>query len=445
MLHERDDTGNTLDQVDDRTRLEFGAELRQCRKAAGLSLADLALRVHYSKSHLSKIENGRNSAGTDLARQCDAALGTGGRLAALAERSARPAPLPIGDRGPEVWVMSVAGDGGGWAMPMSRRDALRTGVSSMVGLQFVPRAAGAAALAPALASFRELFDQSRRLGQLTGPAVVLPMVVAQTQAVRGMAAQSAGAPEHAGFLRLAARYAEFTGWMAQEAGHDRVALGWTRTAVEIAAAAGDRELGAHALVRQALITLYRDDAVQTVHLARLARAEPGVSQRVRGLAALREAQGHALAGDHDACLRALDEGRELLSAVAPEPVVGPVLGPTSLPDMSSVVTGWCLHDLGRPEQAVDVLAEELRRIPAAARRARARYGTRLALSYLGAGEVGEACVLLDGLLDEVAVVDSATVRTDLRRFVRALPRWRTHPHARDLQERLADVVRVPMS
>src|SRR5262249_27601166 len=271
---------------------------------------------------------------------------------------------------------------------MGRRDALFAGVSSWVGLQLPPQQPRRnAALQPALDGFRSLFDEARRLGQVASPGVVLPMLIAQTQAVRGMAAAAAGSPEQVALLQLAARYAEFVGWMAQEAGDDRVALGWTRTAVEIAGAAGDRELSAHAWVRQALITLYREDAAQTVELARRAQVEPRVSPRIRGLAALREAQGHALGGDYDGCLRALDRGRGLLAGAAAAgsgPTSEPALGPTSVSDMGAVVTGWCLHDLGRPRQAADALGQEFFRLPEASRRARARYGTRLALAYLGA-------------------------------------------------------------
>jgi hypothetical protein len=273
------------------------------------------------------------------------------------------------------------------------------------------------------------------------------MVIAQTQAVRGLAASATGSAERVALLRLAARCAEFAGWMAQEAGDDRIALGWTRTAAEIAVTVDDWDLRAHAWVRQALITLYGEDAAQTVELAQRAQADRRASQRIRGLAALREAQGHALDGDYGACRRALDRGRELLDGAEPAGAGStgtPALGPTSVSDLGAVVTGWCLHDLGRPGPAADVLSREFLRMPATSRRARARYGTRLALAYLGAGEVDEACSLLDQLLDEVEAVDSATIRVDLRRFARALRYCRSHPPAHDLQVRLSALVRLPI-
>src|SRR5712691_8480530 len=62
----------------------FGVELRRRRVAAGWSLRQLAERIHYSKSYLSKVENGSKPPAVDLARRCDAALNAGGRLAELA-------------------------------------------------------------------------------------------------------------------------------------------------------------------------------------------------------------------------------------------------------------------------------------------------------------------------------------------------------------------------
>lgn len=47
-----------------------------------MSLSALGAKVYFSKGHLSKIENGATRASLALARACDTALGTGGRLAA---------------------------------------------------------------------------------------------------------------------------------------------------------------------------------------------------------------------------------------------------------------------------------------------------------------------------------------------------------------------------
>lgn len=61
----------------------MGYQLRRFRLAAGLSLADLALKVNYSRGYLSKVETGRAPGNVTLARRCDAILATGGALARL--------------------------------------------------------------------------------------------------------------------------------------------------------------------------------------------------------------------------------------------------------------------------------------------------------------------------------------------------------------------------
>jgi tetratricopeptide (TPR) repeat protein len=60
----------------------FAVALRRTRQEKGVSLRALGLMVHYSKGHLSKLENDSVPAHLELAESCDAALGAGGRLTA---------------------------------------------------------------------------------------------------------------------------------------------------------------------------------------------------------------------------------------------------------------------------------------------------------------------------------------------------------------------------
>jgi transcriptional regulator with XRE-family HTH domain len=68
----------------DTCRVSFGDRLREYREHRGWSLADLGRAVHYSRSYLSNIENGRKSPTDDLARLCDEALRAKGELIAAA-------------------------------------------------------------------------------------------------------------------------------------------------------------------------------------------------------------------------------------------------------------------------------------------------------------------------------------------------------------------------
>ncbi|MDN3351699.1 helix-turn-helix domain-containing protein [Actinomadura sp. DC4] len=410
----------------------FGIELRRIRMEAGLSLAELGDRLHYSKGHLSKIETGRKSPSVELARRCDAELDARGALISLiAEKPSEVLPSEGTTDEDGVWLMNLSSMDTSWFRPVDRRDALAMTASSPAGFALSTQGLSATAKEPtALEVFRSLFDQFRNLGQTASPGVVLPPVIAQTHVLRSLAARApTGVRDE--LLVLAARFAEYAGWMAQESGDDAGALWWTAQAVAMAEAGQDRDLAVYALIRRALVTLYRDDATQTIELAREAQVRPGVPRRIRGLAAQREAQGHALGGDYDACLRSLDRARELLSSAEDAPGVS-ALGPTNLTDPVSMVTGWCLYELGRPKEASPILDAEVARIQPQALRSRARYGVRQALAHAAAGEVDHACELTGELLSITDVVSSATIATDLRRLARVLSRWHQHPPVREL-------------
>jgi len=409
----------------------FGSELRRRRQGAGLSLRDLATRVHYTRGYLSKIENGHRSVTVELARLCDSALGAGGALiaAAAAGRTARGGP--------------DAGDG----LDKGRRDHDVTGRSRQPGdpAELVPLTLTDVAegqlevLADALQSW---LGELRVIGQRTSPRGVLRLALRHSEIARELAE---AAPERsaARLWGLAARYVEYAGWLAQEAGDDQAATWLIERAVEYGEAAADQDMAGYALVRRALIALYQGDSADVVLLAQRAGADSRTSARVRGLAAAREAQGHALAGAAGACDRSLDRARRYLAdaaAGAGTAAAGLVLGTSTVADPAAMTHGWCLYELGRPAQAVDVFDREIMRLPDYALGARTRYGVRRALAYAASGEVDHACALTQDLLPAVPVLSSATIQVDLRGLVRALNRWPTRPAVRDLRPELSSAI-----
>lgn len=342
------------------TNLRFGPELRRLRQEAGLNLTEFSAALSYDKGHLSKVERGKRSASHELARRCDAFLGADGHLQRLVLGPENEPETPESPTPPSPWRVG-------------RRALLASGTGALIdlGLQLGSRTPSAAT--PLLPSFLAQFDQLRKLGQSTAPNVLLPLLETQTRTVAGLAVDAPSATR-ASALLLASRFAEFTGWMAQEAGDNGAALGWTSEAVELAHAGGDHHLGSYGLVRRALVTLYDGDAAGTVSLAHQAQ-HSGLSPRIRGLAAQREAQGHALAGAERDCLRSLDKARTLLAADDVRSSTEPVIGTTHVSDPAAMTTGWCLYDLGRPKAAAEALDREYRRLPPHALRTRARYGS----------------------------------------------------------------------
>jgi hypothetical protein len=407
--------------------------------------------VHYSKGYLSQIESGRRPPPPDLARLCDTVLGSDGALAALVPLPAkrtqdtyavgadrRIAALDGLDE--DSRMMAAFGGEALWSRPVERRTALVAGAASVFrcgdtpastdsdscGLESVP-----------LEVFHEQFSQMRRLGQVAAPSLVLPILAAHMTALRMLSTQ-VERRVRAKALVLAARFAEYTGWMAQEAGDDRAALWWTDRASEFAAEAGENDFVGYALVRRALVMLYRDDGVQTVELARRAQVD-SLSPRVRGLAAQREAQGHALTGDFDSFRKCIDKARGHFSRDIADTGT-PLVGPTHLADPPSMISGWCLHDLGRPRTAAEILDRETARLPAEATRSRARYGVRRALAHAAAGDIDHACAVTAELFDAVIAVESATIAIDMRRLARALARFRARPSVQEVYPRLVAAV-----
>jgi transcriptional regulator with XRE-family HTH domain len=396
--------------VDHKTPL-FGEELRRKRLTAGLSLAQLAQMVHYSKGQLSKVERGIKAPSGDLARLCDGALEAGGELASLAR-----------------------------AGLASRRQLLSAGALAVPAIYLDGTVSARGTEHADLAGiFRSQFDHYRKLGQTTHPEILVPVLAGQVKVIHEIT-KNTGEHTSRSLLLIASRYAEYTGWLVQEAGNDFGALRWTRHAIDLANTAGDSDFAAYGLVRNALVTLYRGDAAQTTQLAVRAQAT-ALPPRIRGLAAAREAQGHAIAAEYDSAMRALDRASALLSAASSDSDQ-PVIGTGNLADPAEMIRGWCLYDLGRPRDAARIIDRQLAAIPEGATRAQARYSARRALAYAAAGDIDHACQLADGLLDDITRVRSATIAADLRALARTLGRHQKNPAARDLSPRLGTALRA---
>ncbi|TMR37410.1 helix-turn-helix domain-containing protein [Actinomadura geliboluensis] len=408
---------------------DFGAELRRRRLESDMTLTGLAQRVHYSKAQLSKVERGIKKPSRELARLCDAALAADGALAALVPEN----PSGIGvtvdaDGDEEVWLMQLSSQGQSRFQPMSRRQAVAAGAASIAGVSIgLPAISTNVEDTTLVGTFRSLFDQYRQLGQTTSPGLLLPVLIAQTHALQELS-KTAGARTRQALLRLGSRYAEYIGWLVQETGDEHGALWWTQRAVDLADAGGDHHLAAYSLVRRALVTLYRGDPGRTIGLARQAQSSD-VTPRIRGLAAQREAQGHALAGDYHACMRSLEQARALL-ACSGEGSGAPVIGTTNLTDPAEMVRGWCLYDLGRPRAAAQIIETQLAQVPEQAVRTQVRFGLRRALAHAADGEIDHACRLTQELLPRATTIGSATVATDLRALARTLSR---HPKNRSVR------------
>jgi len=295
-----------------------------------------------------------------------------------------------------------------------------------------------------LADGRARLAELRHEAQWQAPYPLLDELVAWAVACGRGAQGLGGAGSGLGtqLWLLAARFAEFAGWMAQEAGQDATAVRWTQAAARWAAHGGELDMSGYRWERHALLALYAGDGAGTVELARRAAAGRTVSRRIQALAARREAQGHALSGDAGACRRALDRAEALLpGAPAPYPY-GPSWGPNTIGDSGAVIEASCLIDLGDYRAAGALLGTAPGEdTPGGALRTRVRFAMRGALAHAGAGQVELSCALLHRHLLDLERLDSATIRTDLRRLAAMLIRRRSHPAVRAALPDLHHVIR----
>ncbi|MEV6555191.1 helix-turn-helix transcriptional regulator [Nocardia sp. NPDC051756] len=404
----------------------FGQELRKLRRKRGLTLDELADLVHYSKGHLSKIENGLVSPIAPLTRVCDSVLSADGSLVALAATGPRPSPTPD-VRGGEDWSLRLRSDGSG---------AFEIGDTPGPPVTTVPPMAGFSAdLIPGLVA---VFDHTRRLGRTTSPSIVLPLAVTQAHAATTAARQSSH-QHRPQLLHHAARTAEFAGWMAQECGDDVGAAWWTEHAVGLATAAGDTSMTSYSLVRKAVLSLYRADSSSTVGLTEQVLDNSAINPRIRWLAALGAAQGYAIGSDQSNAMRALERAAELWEH-AHRMGADDHLGPSALDGRSLLIEAWCHYDLGNLEAAARLFDDGMSNATGQSDRDRARFGTRQALVYAALGDPGRACELIEPLLGIIRAVDSVTIRSDLHDFARTVRRFRDHPVLDRVQPTLMDTL-----
>jgi transcriptional regulator with XRE-family HTH domain len=409
----------------------FGVELRRLRLAAGHSTQGLAQLIQYSKSHVSKVETGRKTPSLDFARRADAALTAQGHLITLAIATGTSHHT---ERSEELRLeiarlASVNEDTSGPSLaPDSYDRDIQSSTSTGTSFDTV-------VTDHSLESFLTLYENMRDLGQTLSPSSMMEMFKPHTAALRELALH-VDPSLSSQVLLLAARFAEYTGWMAQETGDDVGALRWTDQAVELAQRAGDQDMVAYAYVRRANIALYQQDAYGTVSFAKQAQAM-NCSTRVKGLAVQREAQGHALAGDYSAFRRCIQLSAELLSANTEERTNRPILGSTKIPDTVALAEGWSLHDLGRSAEAVEILTRLFDRTPKKLTRAWGRIGARLALALASIREIDRACEIVQPILVVSPVIESATIRADLRQLSRILNRWNSNPSVQRIMPALS--------
>lgn len=337
---------------------DLGAALRAAREAAGVSLAGMAARTHYSKPLLGLLETGK--------------------------RAIRPEHVEAYSR-----ALGVSPD----SLRYSSADPLRVAHEWLVGDSpgVVQARAGRQAGSALAGELENRVIELRHLDDVVGSDELLPVVGKELAEVRGVL-RSAVCTEKTRrrLLTVVAELAQLAGWVAGDAGRYAEAQHLYLSGVSAAQEAGDAALAAQLLSSLSYQIANVGDPGDAALLAR--SAVKGAAQGppvVRALLWERVAWASARSRDHDGTRRALDavdDAYEQRSTEIAEPEWVYWLDRNEI----DVMAGRCLVELGDPLAAQPLLANALRAYDAGHVREVALYLSWLAEAYARAGVVDAA-------------------------------------------------------
>jgi hypothetical protein len=302
---------------------------------------------------------------------------------------------------------------------MERRRFLRALAAAPVasvlpaGLDVTTEPATRAQAGEVVGYLRRVFPEFSTADWLLGCQAVLPVMPRHLAVIQQFLAGASGQARRE-LLEVGARYGEFCSWLHQDAGSMGQAGFWADRAIEWATEAGDLAMVAYTLARKAHQAAEGSSAARTVELAQAA-GRHAATPRVRTVAMLQEAHGHALAGDERTSLGMLDQAAKMAGRADGEQ--GP--GRYVTPQYVEIQRATCWLVLGRPERTVPTLERELACLPAVHRRDRGVYLARLASAYAASGERGQETATARQAL---AVAQATGSRRILRELRPARPR-----------------------
>jgi hypothetical protein len=197
---------------------------------------------------------------------------------------------------------------------------------------------------------------------------------------------------HAQLLGVEARWSWLASWLGRDAGDGRLADECADRARRLGQEAGYPDMVAYVLMRRSLWAA--PDARKAIMLADAGNRTPGASSYIRALCALREAHGHALAGNIASCERSLAKAHRLLPP--DHAVTDRSLSPWEGLGSREATTPYVLAEearcwlLLRPSKAVARFEDVLRLWPSERTRGRGIHQAHLALACAAADEPDRA-------------------------------------------------------
>jgi hypothetical protein len=323
--------------------------------------------LHMSQAAMSRIEGGRRRVTMDEITHIAEVLG-----------------MPVAA---VRWTPQQSGED---VEPFGRRSLLGVGVGAALGLSATTPAA-AREIDPELAlHWTGLRKLLARHDAMFGPLDVLGSVQHELGVIARHRKIACGGLR-TDLLRVEARWAEFASWLSNDAGDWQGRDSWADRALQLAREAGYPNMVAWILLWRSRWATEEHDARHAVAFARAAAATAGASHRIRALCALKEAHGHAVAGDVVACERGLADARDLLDHDS-----GDDDHPWDGLGRRNVTAPYVLADEARcwlwlrPRKAIVLFEEASRLWPNDCASHRGVHQARLALACAAAGESDRA-------------------------------------------------------
>jgi len=282
-----------------------------------------------------------------------------------------------------------------------------------------------------------ILSEYAKIDNLLGPAHLLALTSLHLSFISELLTVASG-EGRAELLTVGARYAEFTGWLQQDAGDPQAAAYWSDRALGWAQATGNDLMVSYVLMRKSNQASSLGDAPRTLGLARAAlRGQDRLSPRARALALRQEARGHALSGDPTGCARALDAARDQAAAPEDHGEGDRTLTGYCTPAFIEMEAADCAMLLGQPDQAVVTFEHGLATLPGQYQRDRAVNLARLAVAYAASREPERACAVAQEAAAIVSSTWSARAVAELRRLPELLSAWQDSSPVVGLEATLA--------
>ncbi|HEX3922115.1 MAG TPA: hypothetical protein VHY31_07505 [Streptosporangiaceae bacterium] len=272
---------------------------------------------------------------------------------------------------------------------------------------------------------------------LLGSDCVMPAVHSQIQMIHQLRSGRRGADRRE-LLVIQAEYAEFAGWLHQDARDFDGARFWLDRALEWSQMAADQNLATYVMARKSQLAGDMHESADAVDLADAAGNMAREGSRLQATAATYGAHGHALAGQAAACMRTIDSARETAERLDDDPK-----SPwASWLDSSyiEVQRGRCLSALGEHAQAAEVFQQAIRELPESFRRDRGVYLARESLAHAQAREPEQAASVGMKAIAIAYDTQSGRVINELAQVGAGLASWAAVPAVASFRDALTTVI-----